>query len=57
LREIEGEPADLTAEERATLDALNAEHAKIEEDYQDADELPDEIDQRLGEIEAARSVL
>ena len=49
LREIEGEPADLTDEERATLDALNAEHAKIEEDYQDADELPDEIDQRLGE--------
>jgi ParB family chromosome partitioning protein len=57
LREIEGEPADLTEEERATLDALNAEHIKIEEDYQDADELPDEIDQRLGEIEAARSVL
>jgi ParB family chromosome partitioning protein len=57
LREIEGEPADLTEEERATLDALNAEHAKIEEDYQDADELPDEIDQRLGEIEAARSAL
>jgi ParB family chromosome partitioning protein len=57
LREIEGEPVDLTEEERATLDALNAEHTKIEEDYQDADELPDEIDQRLGEIEAARSVL
>ncbi|KJC40138.1 DNA-binding protein [Bradyrhizobium sp. LTSP849] len=57
LREIEGEPADLTEEERATLDALNTEHVKIEEEYQDADELPDEIDQRLGEIEAARSVL
>ncbi|MCK1335750.1 ParB/RepB/Spo0J family partition protein [Bradyrhizobium sp. 38] len=57
LREIEGEPADLTEEERATLDALNVEHVKIEEDYQDADELPDEIDQRLGEIEAAQSVL
>jgi ParB family transcriptional regulator, chromosome partitioning protein len=57
LRELEGEPADLTEEERATLDALNAEYAKIEEDYQDADELPDEIDQRLAEIEAARSVL
>jgi ParB family chromosome partitioning protein len=55
LREIEGEPADLTEEERATLDALNAEYAKIEEDYQNADELPDEIDQRLGEIEMARS--
>ena len=56
LREIEGEPADLTEQERATLDALNAEYAKIEADYQDADELPDEIDQRLAEIEAARSV-
>ena len=55
LRELEGEPADLTEEERATLDALNAEYAKIEADYQDADELPDEIDQRLGEIEVARS--
>ena len=56
LRELDGEPADLTEEERATLDALNAEYAKIEADYQDADELPDEIDQRLGEIETARSV-
>src|SRR5665213_2336139 len=56
LRELDGEPADLTEEERTTLDALDAEHAKIEADYQDADELPDEIDQRLGEIEAARSV-
>ena len=57
LRELEGEPVDLTDQEQATLDALNAEYLKIEEDYQDADELPDEIDQRLGEIEAARSVL
>ena len=40
-------------EEQATLDALNAEQAKLEADYQDADELPDEVDQRLGEIEAA----
>jgi ParB family chromosome partitioning protein len=55
LRELDGKPVDLTEEERATLDALNAEFAKIEEDYQDADELPDEIDQRLGEIEMARS--
>ncbi|QPF83980.1 ParB N-terminal domain-containing protein [Bradyrhizobium genosp. L] len=55
LRKLEGEPADLTEEERTTLDALNAEYDKIEVDYQDADELPDEIDQRLGEIETARS--
>jgi ParB family chromosome partitioning protein len=53
LRELEGKPADLTIEEQATVDALNAEHAKLEFDYQDADELPDEVDQRLGEIEAA----
>ena len=44
LRELEGEPADLTEEEQATLDALNAEHAKLESEYQDADELPDEVD-------------
>lgn len=55
LRELEGELADLTEEERTTLDALNAEYDKIEADYQDADELPDEVDQRLGEIETARS--
>ncbi|MGW1419866.1 DNA-binding protein [Bradyrhizobium manausense] len=53
LRELDGKPADLTAEEQATIDALNAEHAKLESDYQDADELPDDVDQRLGEIEAA----
>ena len=53
LRELEGKPADLAIEEQATIDALNAEQAKLEFDYQDADELPDEVDQRLGEIEAA----
>ncbi|MEO6781150.1 MAG: ParB/RepB/Spo0J family partition protein [Bradyrhizobium sp.] len=55
LRELDGVPADLTDEERATLDALNAEYAKIETDYQDADELPDEVDRRLGELEEAIS--
>lgn len=53
LRELEGRPADLTAEEQATIDALNTEQAKLESDYQDADELPDEVDQRLSEIETA----
>ena len=53
LRELEGKPADLTTEEQATIDALNAEQAKLEFDYQDADELPDDVDQRLSEIEAA----
>ena len=53
MRELEGKPADLTTEEQATIDALNAEQAKLEFDYQDADELPEEVDQRLSEIEAA----
>ena len=53
LRELEGKPADLTIEEQATIDALNAEQAKLEFDYQDADELPDDVDQRLSQIEAA----
>ena len=53
LRELEGKPADLTIEEQATIDALYAEQAKLEFDYQDADELPDDVDQRLSEIEAA----
>lgn len=55
LRELDGEPADLTEEEQVTLDALNAEYTKIEADYQDADEFPDAIDQRLAEIERSRS--
>ncbi|UPK01403.1 ParB/RepB/Spo0J family partition protein [Bradyrhizobium sp. 170] len=53
LRAIEGKPVDLSPEEQATIDALNAEQAKLESEYQDADELPDEVDQRLGEIESA----
>ena len=53
LRELEGVAADLSSEEQATIDALNAEHAKLEEAYDGADELPDEVDERLGEIEAA----
>jgi ParB family chromosome partitioning protein len=53
LRELEGMPVDLGIEEQTTIDALNAEHDRLEAEYQDADELPDAVDQRLGEIEAA----
>ena len=53
LRELDGTPTDLTAEEQATIDALHAEYAKLEAEYEDADELPDEVDARLGEIETA----
>ena len=52
LRKLDGKLVDLSPEEQATIDALNAEQVKLESDYQDADELPDEIDQRLRQIEA-----
>ena len=51
LRRLNGVQIDLTADEQATFDALTAEHAKLESEYEGADELPDEVDARLGEIE------
>jgi len=57
LRELHGEALDLTTEEQATIDALIREQQKLESEYQDADELPDEVDQRLGEIETALAAL
>src|SRR3546814_14857286 len=53
LRDLEGVPVEISADEQAAIDALNVEYAKLEAEYEDADELPDDVDQRLGEIEAA----
>ncbi|HVR58405.1 MAG TPA: ParB/RepB/Spo0J family partition protein [Pseudolabrys sp.] len=53
LRELEGNPVDVTVEEQTTIDTLNAEHDRLDAEYQDADELPEAVDQRLGEIEMA----
>ncbi|HXW70985.1 MAG TPA: ParB/RepB/Spo0J family partition protein [Methylocella sp.] len=53
LRELEGTPMDLTAEEQATIEALKIEYAKLEAEYENADELPDDVDARFGEIETA----
>jgi ParB family transcriptional regulator, chromosome partitioning protein len=53
LRRLNGVQIELTADEQATFDALTAEQAKLETEYEAADELPDEIDARLGEIETA----
>jgi len=55
LRQLEGALADIAADEQATIEALQSEHAKLEVEYQDVDELPDEVDVRLGEIEKALS--
>ena len=53
LRPLDGAPLDPTAEEQATMAALKAELDGLEAEYASADELPDEVDQRIGEIETA----
>lgn len=57
MREIVGTPLDMTEEEQATRAGLQAELDRLTDQYEDANELPDEIDQRLGEIEAALEAL
>jgi len=53
LRQLRGEPQPLTVEEEATRDAFRAEYDRLSDEYADADELPEEIDERFGELEAA----
>ena len=53
LRQLDGQSVDLTDEERASRAALQAELDRVEQEYANADELPDEVGRRLGEIETA----
>jgi ParB family chromosome partitioning protein len=53
LRRLDGVVVELTPDEQATFDALTAEQVKLESEYEVADELPDQVDARLGEIEEA----
>lgn len=53
LRHLRGEAVPMTTEEEATRDALQAEFERLTAEYEDAPELPEAIDQRLGEIETA----
>jgi ParB family chromosome partitioning protein len=53
LRELQGTPTDLTADEQATIEALRAEYDRLEAEYENADELPEDVDARLSEIETA----
>jgi ParB family transcriptional regulator, chromosome partitioning protein len=53
LRQLRGETVPLTAEEEASRDAFQAEFDRLSEEYADADELTDEVDERLSELETA----
>lgn len=53
LRRLAGMATDVTVEEQATRDALQGEFDSLTAEYEDADELPDGVDERLGELEAA----
>jgi ParB family chromosome partitioning protein len=57
LGQISGEPLAMSDDETATAAALRSEYDRLEEAHAEAEELPEEIDQRLGEIEAAFAAL
>ena len=57
LRQLRGETVPFSAEEDATGRALQAEYARLEEEHAGADDLPEEVDQRLAEIEGLLAAL
>jgi ParB family chromosome partitioning protein len=57
LRLIAGEQPPLTEAEIAAIAALKAEATDLEAAHEEADELPEDVDRRLGEIETALAAL
>ena len=57
LRQLRGDAVPLTAEEETTRDALRAEYDRLEEEYGYVEEVPEEIDQRMTEIETMLGTL
>jgi ParB family transcriptional regulator, chromosome partitioning protein len=53
LRRLVGDPSPLSADEASEHARLLAEYRVVEEEYSGKDEYPEEIDTRLGELEAA----
>ena len=53
LRGLSGKEVRLTKKEAKARDALQAELDKLEKKYAEAEEIPEEVDARLGEIETA----
>ena len=57
LRHIAGEPVAMSETEVAAAEALRVEQERLELAHADADELPEDVDQRLGEIETTLAAL
>ncbi|KFC64492.1 ParB domain-containing protein nuclease [Devosia sp. LC5] len=53
LRRLIGTTIPLTDEEQASFDALTTEYEALEAEYAEAEEYPDAVDERVGEIETA----
>ena len=51
LREIEGVEAEISADEQGRIDALKAEADAIEAQYENATDIPDEVEARVGAID------
>jgi len=52
LRRIYPQATDLSAEDQAALDVVKGEFNTLTEQHESAEELPDEVDARFGELEA-----
>ena len=57
MRRLTGTLAELSAEDQAKLEVLKGEQEQLEAEFEGAEELPDEIDVRLGELETQIEVL
>ena len=52
LRRIDGQVAALSEDEQRQLNEAQTEYDALTDEHQDSDELPEEVDTRLGELEA-----
>ena len=57
MRRLTGTLAELSVEDQAKLEILNGEQEQLEAEFEGAEELPDEVDARLGELETQIEVL
>ena len=57
MRRLSGEPEPLSDEEAETHRSLEAERQRLEQEHKGSDELPEHVDRRLGEIEAAMEAI